>query len=296
VKETPEKGSHRKVPRPRHGASPRASGFTLTELIAVLAIIAILAVAVLGVTRYAMKKARYGKARGTLYKLTVAVGLYEKDFGAFVPDSVETENGDSLRYVLGELRWTRGFTDALGRQRSRPSINDYDKSSEILFFFLQDMYDVMNSDEASRRANKSLLAALPRKEAYVKFKRNELADTDGDALPEIVDGWGVPFLYVAADESRDDSVINLEPHAGKNPESYSLYSFGPDRLGYYDKTERGEHDYPVGDLDFDGKTDSNDQAEMRKRINDFAQREGYSPNKAAAMANKDNVTNWGREE
>jgi len=271
------------------------AGFSLTEIIAVLAIIAILATAVISVGRYAIKRGRVGKAKATLEKLSLVIGLYKQEFGIYIPDSIETASGESLGNVLSRLRWPAGFTDAVGRKRSKPSLNDYDKPSEILFFFLQEMYDAVNADSASRQANKSLLASLPRTTAYVKFKRNELADTDGDKLPEIVDGWGIPFLYVAADRQRQEPGLNIEPHEGKNPRSFSLYSFGPDKLGYYDATRRGEQDYPVGDLDFDNDMDSEDDSEMSRRIRRFAKQEGYDNDKATAVANKDNLTNWRRE-
>jgi prepilin-type N-terminal cleavage/methylation domain-containing protein len=280
---------------PRHPMS-KPHGYTLTEVIAVLAIIAILATAVISVGRYAMKRARIGKATGTFHKIELAIGLYQKDFGNYIPDSVKTFNGDSLRDTLSKLKWPRSYSDALGPRRSKPKITDYDKPSEILFFFLQDMFDAMNSDAGSRQANRLLLASFPetRKQAYVRFKKNELRDTDGDGLPEIVDGWGMPFLYVARD--RVGREANVEPHEGKNPESFSLYSFGPDKLGYYRGKNRGELDYPVGDLDFDGKSDSSDESEMKDRIQAFAKREGYSPSKADEMANKDNITNWERQD
>ncbi len=271
------------------------SGFSLTEIIAVLAIIAILATAVITVTRYATKKGRIAKGTATLEKLTLSIGVYKQDFGMYIPESAETANGESLQDVLSKLQWPSDFRDARGRIRSKPSLQKYDKASEILFFFLQEMFDVVNFSSATRQANKGIIASLPRKKAYVKFKRNELADTDGDEVPEIIDGWGMPFLYVAADRRRGDSVMNLEPHEGKNPGSFSLYSFGPDKLGYYDAKQRSEKDYPVGDLDFDGQNDSNDDAIMRKRISQFAQREGYSSDKATQMANKDNLTNWQRQ-
>lgn len=273
------------------------AAFSLVEIIAVLAIIAILATAVISVGRYAIKRARVGKANATLGKLALAIELYKQDFGMYPPDSIETENGRSLTTVLHDLNWPAGYTDALGRKRSRPSVEDYDKPSEILFFFLEEMYDVMNFNPASRQANKSLLASLPRTKAYVKFKRNELADTDKKKngppeVPEIVDGWGMPILYVAADRIGREG--NLEPHLGKNRESFSLYSFGPDKLGYYDATRRGEQDYPVGDLDFDGV--SNDKGLMTERITKFGRQKGYSSDKATIIANKDNLTNWEREQ
>jgi len=283
VNRASEISTRREKAVPRHW-SRKSPGYTLVEVIAVLAIIAILATVAIGVGRYAMKRARIGKARGTFHKLELAIGLYQKDFGAYIPDSVKTQNGDSLRDTLSKLKWPRRFDGALGPRRSKPSLSDYDKPSEILFFFLQDMYDIMNCNSASRRANRLLLASLPRKEAYVKFKKNELKDTDGDKLPEIVDGWGVPFLYVAAD--RVGREPNVEPHQGKNPESFSLYSFGPDKLGYYRRKKRVELPYPVGDLDFDGKSDSSDQSKMRGRV----------PVDEEDMANKDNITNWERQD
>ncbi len=276
------------------------AGFSLTEIIAVLAIIAILATAVITVGRYAVKRARIGKANATFAKLTLQIGIYRDDFGIYIPDSIQTRNGESLLSALQKLNWPADFTDALGHKRSKPSAakarTDYDKPSEILFFLLQEMYDVMNFDYATRQANRLFLGSLPRTKAYVKFKRNELADTDGDQLPEIVDGWGMPFLYVAADRLPGDP-FNIEPHYGKNPESFSLYSFGPDKLGFYDADpkRREERDYPVGDLNFNGRSDSADSAEMSKRIRRFAESESYTPEQANAVVNKDNLTNWERE-
>ncbi len=277
------------------------AAFTLVEIIAVLAIIAILATAVISVGRYAIKRARVGKANATLGKLALAIELYNQEFGMYIPDSTDTVNGNSLTTLLHDLNWPAGYTDALGRKRSKPSVEDYDKPSEILFFFLEEMYDVMNFNSASRQANKSLLASLPRTRAYVKFKRNELADTDKKKngppeVPEIIDGWGMPILYVAADRMPGDSLANIEPHQGKNRQSFSLYSFGPDKLGYYDATRRGEQDYPVGDLDFNGESDSADKKVMTDRIRKFAQQEGHDPEKAREVANKDNLTNWEREQ
>ena len=272
------------------------AGFSLAEIIAVLAIIAILASAVVGVGRYAVKQARVGKATATLEKLALAIELYRQDFGMYIPDSKDTKNGRSLSDVLDRIRWPSGYTDALGHKRSKPtSLHDYDKPSEILFFFIQEMYEAMNFDAGSRQDNKTLLASLLRTKAYVKFKRNELADTDGDELPEIIDGWGMPFLYVGADRIGRE-LANVEPHEGKNPESFSLYSFGPNKLGSYDANpaNRAERDYPVGDLDpFNGESDNSDKTEMVKRIRRFAQREGSE--RGTTLANNDNLTNWERE-
>lgn len=274
----------------------KEAGFSLAEIIAVLAIIAILASAVIGVGRYAVKRARVGKARATLEKLSLAIELYRQDFGMYIPDSKDTKNGQSLSDVLDRVRWPSGYTDALGHKRSKPtSLQKYDKPSEILFFFIQEMYEAMNFDAGSRQDNKTLLASLVRTKAYVKFKRNELADTDGDELPEIIDGWGMPFLYVGADRMRGDGLANVEPHEGKNPESFSLYSFGPNKLGSYDANpaNRAERDYPVGDLDFNGESDNSDKTEMAKRIRRLAEREGSQ--RGTTLANNDNLTNWERE-
>ena len=129
------------------------NGFSLVEIIAVLAIIAILATAVITVGRYALKRGRIGKAKATLEKLSLVIGLYKEDFGVYIPESIRTENGQSLSRVLDRLQWPSDYTDALGRKRSKPALNDYDKPSEILFFFLQEIYDVVNFNSASRHSN-----------------------------------------------------------------------------------------------------------------------------------------------
>ncbi len=234
------------------------TGFTLVELIAVIGIISILAAILLVGMGYVTKRTLIAKTKSTLGKLQLAIDQYREDFGFYMPDSTQTVNGNTLADMINNQ------LDFGSTSPHAPS--NYDLSSEILYFFLYEMYEVINENIDD---NEEFLRNLPRKRAYIELKQNELRDTDEDGIKEIVDGWGAPILYVAKDgipqAPGTPEPNNIEPHHDKNPQTYSLYSKGRDGFARYERDPAfpDEQDYPEGD--------AGDEVKI----------------------NKDNITNWG---
>lgn len=74
--------------RPCDSVRPAAgrAGFTLVELMAVIAIIGLLAAIILGVSGYVARKGDMAKAQGDMEKVKVALDEYKLNFGRFWPN------------------------------------------------------------------------------------------------------------------------------------------------------------------------------------------------------------------
>jgi prepilin-type N-terminal cleavage/methylation domain-containing protein len=181
-------------------------GFTMVEIIAVIAIIALLAAAVTGGVVMAMKRAAIKATQGLFQRLDVAIGMYYEDYGAYPPD--------------GATAW---YTNP------GPNLN---LATETLAYALAGMYEDLSID--SFREN------LARKTAYLSFEQRDLKRTGrvfwmnnlqenydpttrDDIFPEIVDIWGNPIHYICKDQTN-----STDPKGNKD--SYDLASRGPDRL------------------------------------------------------------------
>ena len=270
------------------------TGFTLVELIAVIGIISILAAILVVGMGYVTKRTLIAKTKSTLGKLQLAIGQFREDFGFYPPDSTDstahTENWKTLEDIINNQL---DYSAYPAYNYKNPDPDEYNLSSEMLYFFLYEMYDVINSRDSSGNMlpdNVTFLGTLERKRAYVEFKQNELRDTDEDGVKEIVDGWGTSILFVAKDAIPPEP-HNIEPHHNKNPQTYSLYSKGRDGLALYKKDLGfpGEKDYSVEDVNHDGKIDGSDKTKERNDINN-KYKDAEEP---IEMANKDNITNWG---
>ena len=99
--------AHRCTGAPVHRCSApnrvRGTGFTLVELLTVIAIIAVLAGILMPALSSAMRKAYEGKARSAISSLEVAISMYETDFGAYPPDggSPYTNNANMIELLRG---------------------------------------------------------------------------------------------------------------------------------------------------------------------------------------------------
>ncbi len=236
----------------REGGLARRSfsegGFTLVELIAVIAIIAILSAAVLGGVVYAGKKASVAATKGLIERLSVAINMYREDYGAYPPD----RNPNHPSTGGWEDDW---YTD--------PG-NNLNMPAETLWYFLAGIYEDEDLADTDREK-------MARKSAYINFREKDLRRVgilfwmksgllmnlgdshaskdvggqikDNDIFPEIVDVWGMPIHYVAKGSFSGDT-----PRV--NEDSFDLVSRGPDRLATkpYDMRDVEERDkYPNRD-------------------------------------------------
>ncbi len=82
----------------------RKVGFTLMELIVVMAIIAIIASFVLGAGQPARRKAREAKAKAAIASLEVAIGMYSLDMGSY-PATTNAALVTALTTSPGGTNW-----------------------------------------------------------------------------------------------------------------------------------------------------------------------------------------------
>jgi prepilin-type N-terminal cleavage/methylation domain-containing protein len=215
--------------------SKRKGGFTLVELMAVIAIIAILAAIVVGIIVYAARKAAIANTRSLIDRLSLAINMYRADWGDYPPDGRHSTWGNDC-----------SFCDAY-------QIHNLSTPAETLWFFLNGMFTVTTTEKGSQLAiSDNELERLPRKGPYMDFREGELKHVDyeglmwwdpvkkkivdvpdlagpGDAYPAVVDSWNIPIHYVA----KDNWFVDSNPLV--NEDSFDLVSRGPDRLMYGEK-------------------------------------------------------------
>jgi prepilin-type N-terminal cleavage/methylation domain-containing protein len=216
---------HGPAPGPLH---PKGKGaFTLVELIAVIAIMAILSATVIGGVLYAGRKAAITATQGLFERLSVAINMYNGDWGAYPPD-----RNPSWPNPGGWGSWS---------MRDRTDIGNLNHPGETLWYFLAGIYQEPRGSGANDVIDDDEFQALVRKTTYMDFRENELRrvgvafwmtnqlkDEDdqyssSDEFPEIIDAWGSPINYVAL-----DTINTANPRANK--ESFDLVSRGPDRF------------------------------------------------------------------
>lgn len=78
----------------------KANGFTLVELLVVIAIIALLAGLIFPAVSSVQNKARKSKAKSMIQSLSVALKMYQNDFGYYpAPSDVGASSGANALYV-----------------------------------------------------------------------------------------------------------------------------------------------------------------------------------------------------
>ncbi len=174
----------------------RRRGFTLMELLIVIAIIAILAGILVPVIFYVQKKARISATRAQIVGIKGALAQYDLIFGQYPPDAA-------------------GVID--------PNL---DMSSEILVYYLGTAF--MQTPTRPHHVKASSNGG-----PFMEFDANKLVDTDGDGFRELPDPWGRLYEY---DNLRDDATGYTpcttggpDPRGGaKNPTHYDIFSRGPE--------------------------------------------------------------------
>jgi len=79
----------------------RVAGFTLVELLTVIAIIAVLAGMLMPALSKAMQKAYEGKARSAISSLELAISMYETDMGVYPASTTGTDNANLIEWLRG---------------------------------------------------------------------------------------------------------------------------------------------------------------------------------------------------
>ncbi len=179
----------------------RRRGFTLMELLIVIAIMAILAGLLVPVIFYVQKQAKISATKAEIGGLKTALAQYDFSFGQFPPDTSAT---------------AAGVIDA-----------QLDKSSEILVYYLCTEFKMNPTRPHHVKASAN---AGP----FYTVDHDKFVDTDGDGFRELPDPWGRLYEY---DCLRDDATgytpcttDGPDPRQGvaKNPTHYDVFSRGPE--------------------------------------------------------------------
>ncbi|GAF75372.1 unnamed protein product [marine sediment metagenome] len=273
------------------------AGFTLVELLAVIAIIVLLAAGLVVSVGYFAKRGTATRTSSILMLVEQGIVSFHDDFNVYPPEYRKSYNA---YFFAHEHNTPDGNPNPFNRQLSdgtwyEPEYrfagtgeiefdSDYDYSSELLYQFLVKRFDDNDPNQHTKQF-------LPRKSAYLELPEYAVRDVDNDGKIEIVDAWGNPILYVAKDlygdlstPEQEDQDGNIEPHLDKNENSFSLYSYGNDGLGLYDGPLHYRIEHKSDDID-----DYNDMLNaIKKKYPKPQNNEAIQKEKA----NRDNVTKW----
>jgi general secretion pathway protein G len=151
------------------GRSRNDDGFTVAELLIVMAIIAMLAGLVLSTAGYVRKKSARARAEAEIAAISTALENYKADNGAYPRDSA-TDNLDA----------------------SATNLSDYQAASLKL-------YEYLSGDSDDNRT--------PEAKVYFAFKPNQLSPVDqAQPVNALRDPFGNPYAYStmkASDPSRN---------------------------------------------------------------------------------------------
>ena len=96
-------------------------GFTLVELLAVMAIIGILATIIIGVSSYAGRKAKESRAIADMEKLKTAVEEYKIEFGMYPDTGTFNSDPDALKRFVSDVK----FVDPWDRPYEYTKVSEY---------------------------------------------------------------------------------------------------------------------------------------------------------------------------
>jgi prepilin-type N-terminal cleavage/methylation domain-containing protein len=184
--------------RPATGQTLRR-GMTLVELMITIMIIAILASLVLFALTAAQESAKEARTRSTIAKLhSMIMPLYESYQTRRVPVQVPPNarpaeaarlRVDAIRELMRmELpdRWS-DITDGPAVLPSRPAASQA---------YLQ-RYNQASPDGLFQGAEcLYLIVAHLVEDGLTQFPQSAIQDTDGDGIPEFIDGWGRPIRFL----------------------------------------------------------------------------------------------------
>jgi prepilin-type N-terminal cleavage/methylation domain-containing protein len=272
-------------PRP----APRAlrPAFTLVELLVVITILAILASMMLFALAGAQENAKQARTQGTIAKLnTLIMQKYESYRTRRVPVDVTTLSA-SLGYTasLGNVKGPakarlnalrelmslempddfRQIEDATSTQNPKPPVTpkflgSLPALSRKYYTALKNArqqhsnWDSMKHEQTAECLYMIVTRGLDDPDVLEQFSSGEIGDTDGDGLPEFIDGWGHPIKFLrwaprfsSPLQSWDESASPATPPAGRDP-------FDP--LGVDPNNSTSFHTFPLFPLIYSGGPDA----------------------------------------
>jgi len=201
-----ERSAIRRARRLRSERLFARSGFTLIELLTVIAIIGMLGAISITTVRAAIESARSTQTRTTIAKIdNVLTSIYEKyqyrrvdvsDYGLGQNAATTDKAWARLRVLRDLMRCDMPRCEDEVRTKSQYNggTSGYTPLQESYLFAINSAANEGDGDLNPELLYLVLTNAAP--ETRSIFADRELADTDGDGLLEIVDGWGKPIRWL----------------------------------------------------------------------------------------------------
>ena len=212
----------------KHPQTTRRLGFTLIEILVVIAIIAVLASILLPALQKVQETAKKTKTSSLMQAFARACDEFALDHGRYpglIPDSAV--NGTNITSTQNALLELMGGARAVNTQSPQTVLNEYDDfaaNSTILTA----VTDPASGLVWSIAFNESRFGEGPwingrAYEPYFSPKSSDLKyvpfDTDNSALfeyPSLVDAWDIPIIYLRA--GRKNGVIIDDAVNGRLPQ------------------------------------------------------------------------------
>ncbi len=196
----------------------RQSGFTMIELLIVMAVLLILLGGFMSLLSLGRRSSADARTQGLLTQLQTAISMYERDRGAPPP---ETITGDAKKQIEGAknliyhlcIQHKVKYTDSDGHER----VNTYGP-------YLEPKRELLEDGEKSRLGIKD-------DEGYAKWRDKLTPVVSSDDLPVLRDGYGNPIYYdLLKNDPLDTPGTGKDPRGGNpgNPGGFDLWSLGSD--------------------------------------------------------------------
>ncbi len=195
--------------RQNRGRQARSGGFTLVEILVVIAIITILAALLTPVAMRALTSARDARMALEIAQLEQAIEAYRLEMGDYPPSFGEDYSAANRYYTACEQHFRKCFPNMSKATKDAfydILVNMKASGKEIS----QDEALVMWLSKLSTDKTNPFRADGPRK-VYRDFDARRLSDVDGDGFPAFDAGYakGTPFVYLDSRTYRLHTSINF---------------------------------------------------------------------------------------
>jgi prepilin-type N-terminal cleavage/methylation domain-containing protein len=222
----------------RISPTPRRGGFTLIEMLVVIAIIGILAGMLLPALSNAKKQAQARRAKLDMQNIVAAINHYETEYGRLPASKELLQATLAAKDTRGTQDFTFGTVDRDGTVLVQPAIESYggipykESNREIMAMLAKTNLVTINP-----RVIDLTIKYNPRQIGFFQPKYSESLTTAGLGPDGVFrDPWGTPYVITL---DLDDDNISMDglyswllKNVGTDPGirgSVLIWSFGPDR-------------------------------------------------------------------